>query len=205
MSAGEKLRAGLTEIGLELDGGVQQKLLAYLALMRKWNKTYNLTAISDENEMVIHHLLDSLAVLPYLWSGKWLDVGCGAGVPGAILAIARPEWGFTLLDSNRKKTSFVQQAAIELDIPNVEIHTGRVEDWGTSERFDGIISRAFADLGKFTQLTEHLLAEGGRWVAMKGRLEEELPQGCKVVRRIPIQVPGLNAVRSLVIAEKIRE
>ena len=205
MSAEAKLQIGLAEIGLELDRGVQQKLLAYLALMRKWNKTYNLTAISDENEMVIHHLLDSLAVLPYLWSGKWLDVGCGAGVPGAILAIARPEWEFTLLDSNSKKTSFVQQAAIELGVPNIKVHTGRVENWGTSERFDGIISRAFADFGKFTQLTEHLLLEQGRWAAMKGRLEEELPQGCKVVRQIPIHVPGLNAVRSLVIAAKIRE
>ncbi|MDP2761857.1 MAG: 16S rRNA (guanine(527)-N(7))-methyltransferase RsmG [Sideroxyarcus sp.] len=205
MSAEAKLRAGLTEIGLELDRGAQQKMLAYLALMRKWNKTYNLTAISDENEMVIHHLLDSLAVLPHLWGGKWLDVGCGAGVPGAILAIARPEWGFTLLDSNSKKTSFVQQAAIELDISNIEVHTGRVEDWGTADRFDGIISRAFAELGRFTQLTKHLLAEGGRWAAMKGRLEDELPQGCKVLQRIPIHVPGLNAVRSLVIAAKIRE
>ena len=205
MSAAKVLRSGLAEIGLELDSGTQQKLLAYLALMRKWNRTYNLTAISDENEMVIHHVLDSLAVLPHLWSGKWLDVGCGAGVPGAILAIARPGWRFTLLDSNSKKTSFVQQAAIELGLSNVTVYTGRVEDWGTSDRFDGIISRAFADLGKFTQLTEHLLAEEGRWVAMKGKLEDELPQRLKVVGRIPIHVPGLNAVRSLVIAAKIRE
>jgi len=205
MSAERVLRSGLAEIGLELDGGAQQKLLAYLALMRKWNRTYNLTAISDENEMVIHHLLDSLAVLPHLWSGKWLDVGCGAGVPGALLAIARPEWKFTLLDSNSKKTSFVQQAAIELGISNVMVYTGRVEDWDTSDRFDGIIARAFADVGKFTQLTEHLVAEAGRWVAMKGKLEDELPQGRKVVGRIPIRVPGLNAVRSLVIAAKIRE
>ena len=117
MSAERILRSGLAEIGLELDSGTRQKLLAYLALMRKWNRTYNLTAVSDENEMVIHHLLDSLAVLPHLWSGKWLDVGCGAGVPGAILAIARPGWRFTLLDSNSKKTSFVQQAAIEWACP----------------------------------------------------------------------------------------
>ena len=158
MSAAKVLRSGLAEIGLELDSGTQQKLLAYLALMRKWNRTYNLTAISNENAMVIHHLLDSLAVLPHLWSGKWLDVGCGAGVPGAILAIARPGWRFTLLDSNSKKTSFVQQAAIELGLSNVAVYTGRVEDWDTSDRFDGIISRAFADLRKFTQLTEHLLA-----------------------------------------------
>jgi len=205
MSTKVILQAGLSNIGLELGAESQQKLLAYLALMRKWNKTYNLTAISDENEMVIHHLLDSLAVLPYLWGGKWLDVGCGAGVPGVILAIAKPEWGFTLLDSNRKKTSFVQQAAIELDITNVQVHTGRVEDWATSERFDGIISRAFADLGKFTQLTEHLLAKGGRWAAMKGRLEDELPQGYKVVRRIPIHVPKLSAARSLIIVAKLGE
>ncbi|MFA5370417.1 MAG: 16S rRNA (guanine(527)-N(7))-methyltransferase RsmG [Sideroxydans sp.] len=205
MSAEAILRKGLAEIGLELDADTQRKLLAYLVLMRKWNKTYNLTAISDENEMVVHHLLDALGVLPYLWSGRWLDVGCGAGVPGAILAIAKPEWGFTLLDSNRKKTSFVQQAVIELDISNVKVHTGRVEDWETPDRFDGIISRAFADLGKFIQLTEHLLAERGCWAAMKGRLEDGLPQDCKVVRRIQIHVPGLSAARSLVIVAKLGE
>lgn len=205
MNAEGLLQAGLSSIGLELDAAPQQKLLAYLGLMRKWNKTFNLTAINDENEMVIHHLLDSLAVLPYLWRGKWLDVGCGAGVPGVIFAIARPEWDFTLLDSNRKKISFVQQAIIELGIANAQVHTGRAEDWATAERFDGIISRAFADLGKFTQLTGHLLAKGGCWAAMKGRLEEDLPQGCKVVRRIPIHVPGLNAARSLVIVAKSGE
>lgn len=202
MSAANTLHSGLAEIGLGLDGQTQEKMLAYLALMRKWNNTYNLTAIADENKMVIHHLLDSLAVLPYLWAGKWLDVGCGAGVPGAILAMARPEWDFTLLDSNRKKTSFVQQAVIELKLPNVRVHTGRVEDWKTTERFDGIISRAFADFGKITRLTAHLLAENGRWAAMKGRLGNDLLGACRVEQQVAIQVPGLNAARSLVIAAK---
>lgn len=202
MSAANTLHSGLAEIGLKLDGSTQEKMLAYLALMRKWNNAYNLTAITDENEMVIYHLLDSLAVLPYLWAGKWLDVGCGAGVPGAILAMARPEWDFTLLDSNSKKTSFVQQAVIELKLPNVRVHTGRVEDWKTAERFDGIISRAFADFDKITRLTAHLLAENGRWAAMKGRLGNDLPGACRVEQQVTIHVPGLNAARSLIIAAK---
>lgn len=205
MSAAETLHSGAEKIGLKLDFDTQQKMLAYLALMRKWNKTYNLTAFSEERDMVIHHLLDSLAVLPYLWEGKWLDVGCGAGVPGAILAIARPDWQFTLLDSNSKKTSFVQQAAIELDLSNIKVHSGRVEDWHTAERFDGIISRAFAELEKFTSLTGHLLAAEGRWAAMKGKLEEKMPLGCRIEQTIQIHVPGLGADRSLVIAAKKRE
>lgn len=204
MSAETTLRVGLRELELVLAEEAQQKILAYLALMQKWNKTYNLTAISDTEEMVVHHVLDSLAVLPYLWAGKWLDVGCGAGIPGAILAIAKPEWEFTLLDSNRKKTSFVQQAVIELDIKNVRVFAGRVEKWGKSERFDGIIARAFTDLDTFTRLTWHLLGEKGYWVAMKGRLEEEPPPGCEIVKRAQIHVPKLDAVRSLVIMMKAK-
>ncbi len=200
------LRAGLSVLGQELEADLQQKLLAYLALMQKWNKTYNLTAVSDENGMVTHHLLDSMAVLPHLWPGSWLDVGCGAGIPGVILAIARPQWQFTLLDSNSKKTGFVQQAVIELGLRNIRVHTGRVEEWRPAEKFDGIISRAFSDTGKFICLTQHLLTENGRWAAMKGRLENEpTPLGYVVERKIPLQVPGLNAVRSLVIAAKTRE
>lgn len=199
------LKSGLAEIGLELDEVLQQKMLAYLALIRRWNKTYNLTAITAEDKMVAYHLLDSLAVLPYLWAGKWLDVGCGAGIPGAILALARPDWTFVLLDSNSKKTSFVQQAAIELKIPNISVHTGRVEEWRTTERFDGIISRAFADPGKFMQLTKHLLAEDGRWAAMMGKLKGDFSQEGKEERRVQLHVPGLEAERSLVVAAKKRE
>jgi 16S rRNA (guanine527-N7)-methyltransferase len=153
--------------------------------------------------MVSHHLLDSLAVMTHLWPGRWLDVGCGAGLPGMVLAIAQPDWQFSLLDSNSKKTSFVQQAIIELGLPNVSVHCARVEEWQPQERFDGIISRAFAELSNFLRSTRHLITEHGRWVAMKGLPEQELegvPDGCRVERVIPLRVPGLQAARSLVIA-----
>lgn len=194
------LIAGAAELGVELNADAQSKLLQYMALMRKWNKVYNLTAISSGPEMVIYHLLDSLAVLPHLWAGKWLDVGCGGGVPGIVLAIMRPDWDFTLLDSNSKKTGFVQQATIQLDLKNVHVHTGRVEEFREKAQFDGIISRAFTELGNFFSLTEGLLAPKGRWAAMKGKMEEEMPVQYRIDRIITLHVPGLDASRSLVIA-----
>ena len=202
MSLAEELQRGVAQLGIALGADGQGKLLDYLALLRKWNKVYNLTAIRDPQQMVSNHLLDSLAVMPYLWEGRWLDVGCGAGLPGLVLAVAQPGWQFTLLDSNSKKTSFVQQAIIELGLGNVSVHCARVEEWQPAERFDGIISRAFSDLGDFLRRTRHLLAPHGRWAAMKGAPQQELagvPDGCRVERVIPLQVPGLHAARSLVI------
>lgn len=203
MSTGEALQRGIAQLGIELSAEAQQKLLDYLALLHKWNKVYNLTAIRDPQQMVSHHLLDSLAVMPYLWSGRWLDVGCGAGLPGIVLAVVQPDWQFTLLDSNSKKTSFVQQAIIELGLQNASVYCARVEEWQPAERFDGIISRAFTQLGDFLRITRHLAAPHGKWAAMKGAPEHELadlPDGCLVERVIPLQVPGLHAARSLVIA-----
>lgn len=204
MKEGTQLRSGIAELGLNLGDETQAKLLAYLALLHKWNKVYNLTAIRDKDEMVSHHLLDSLAVLPHLWAGRWLDVGCGGGMPGLVLAIAEPDWEFTLLDSNTKKTSFVQQAVIELGLNNVSVHSGRVEQWTPDYKFEGIISRAFAELGDFFTVTKHLLASNGHWAAMKGQPEQEMgaiPAGYEIERVIPLSVPGLKAVRSLVIAK----
>ena len=189
-------------MGVEVTPEVQQKLLSYLALLQKWNKVYNLTAIRQPEQMVSHHLLDSLAVLPHLWPGQWLDVGCGAGLPGVVLALMRPEWAFTLLDSNSKKTSFMQQAIIELGLRNVSVCCARVEGWQTGQYFDGIISRAFAETADFVTQTHHLLAQEGRWVAMKGMPDEELkrlPTDIRVERIIQLQVPGLDAARCLVI------
>jgi len=203
MSLAEELQRGIAQLGITLGTDAQAKLLDYLALLHKWNRTYNLTAIHDPQQMVSHHLLDSLAVMPHLWAGRWLDVGCGAGLPGLVLAIAQPDWNFTLLDSNSKKTSFVQQAIIELDLHNVSVYCARVEEWQAMERFDGIISRAFSELGAFLRCTRHLLAPHGHWAAMKGVPQQELagvPEGCRVERVISIQVPGLHAARSLVIA-----
>lgn len=208
-ASSEKFQHGLAQLGIELSKESQAKLLDYLALLHKWNKIYNLTAIRDPQQMVSNHLLDSLATLPYLWKGRWLDVGCGAGLPGLVLAVARPDWQVVLLDSNSKKTGFVQQAIIELDLQNASVHCARVEQWQPpawpdgAKGFDGIISRAFTDLGDFLRVTRHLMAEQGCWAAMKGAPEQELagiPEGCRIERIIPLQVPGLDAARSLVIA-----
>lgn len=202
MSLDAALASGVTQLGLTVAPETQKKMLRYLSLLQKWNKVYSLTAIREPQQMVSHHLLDSLAVLPHLWPGRWLDVGCGAGLPGLVLALARPDWAFTLLDSNSKKTSFVQQAVIELDMSNVTVRCERVEAWHPSQKFDGIISRAFASLADFTGLTRHLLSDRGGWVAMKGLPEREmevLPTGVMAERVVPLQVPGLDAARCLVI------
>jgi 16S rRNA (guanine527-N7)-methyltransferase len=203
MNLAEELQHGIAQLGIALNVKTQNKLLDYLALLHKWNKVYNLTAIRDPQQMVSHHLLDSLAVIKHLWPGRWLDVGCGAGLPGVVLAIAQPDWRITMLDSNSKKTSFVQQAIIELELPNASVHCARAEEWQPAECFDGIISRAYAELGDFLRSTRHLIAEHGRWAAMKGSPEQELagiPGGCRVDRVIRLQVPGLHAARSLIIA-----
>ncbi|HUX91674.1 MAG TPA: 16S rRNA (guanine(527)-N(7))-methyltransferase RsmG [Gallionellaceae bacterium] len=202
MSLAQELARGVAELGLEISPETQQMLLDYLALLQKWNKVYNLTAIRNAEQMISHHLLDSLAVLPHLWPGRWLDVGCGAGLPGLVLAIVRPDWQFTLIDSNSKKTSFVQQAVIELGLHNVTVCCARVEELNADEKFDGIISRAFAETADFVTLTRHLLADKGRWAAMKGAPEQELqhlPGDVVVERVIPLTVSGLDAARCLVL------
>jgi 16S rRNA (guanine527-N7)-methyltransferase len=202
MKLAQELAAGIAQMGLDVTAQQQEKLLEYLALLHKWNKVYNLTAIREPEQMVSNHLLDSLAVLPYLWPRRWLDVGSGGGLPGIVLAVMRPEWSFTLLDSNSKKTGFVQQAAIELGLRNVDVRCERVERWQPEQKFDGIISRAFAEAAEFVELTRHLLAEGGRWAAMKGVPEQELvrlPEGIKVEKVVTLHVPKLEAARSLVV------
>lgn len=204
MNPEQVLMRGSAQLGVKLAPETQQKMLDFLALLQKWNKVYNLTAVRDPKQMVSSHLLDSLAVLPHLWPGRWLDVGCGAGLPGLVLALVRPEWAFTLLDSNSKKTSFVQQAAIELGLRNVSVYCARVESWQTEDKFDGIISRAFASITDFIALTHHLLAEEGRWAAMKGARGQELeqlPANIVIERVIPLQVPDVDAERCLVIVK----
>jgi 16S rRNA (guanine527-N7)-methyltransferase len=206
MSLAQELARGVAQLGLEISPETQQMLLDYLVLMQKWNKVYNLTAIRNTEQMISHHLLDSLAVLPHLWSGRWLDVGCGAGLPGLVLAIVRPDWQFTLIDSNSKKTSFVQQAVIELGLHNVTVCGARVEELKSDDKFDGIISRAFAETADFVTLTRHLLADKGRWAAMKGAPEQELqhlPGDVVVERIIPLEVSGLDAARCLVLLKAI--
>ena len=202
MSLAQELEKGIRDQGLDVGEDKQQKLLSFVGLLQKWNKVYNLTAIRNPEQMISHHLLDSLAVLPHMWAGRWLDVGCGAGLPGLVIAIARPDWPMTLIDSNSKKTSFVQQVIIELDLQNVKVKCVRVEDMKADEKFDGIISRAFAETADFVELTRHLMAEHGRWAAMKGAPEQELerlPGDIVVERIIPLMVSGLDAARCLVL------
>jgi 16S rRNA (guanine527-N7)-methyltransferase len=182
---------------------MQQRLLDYIALIGKWNRTYNLTAIREPEKMVSHHLLDSLAVAPHLHARRLLDVGSGAGLPGIPLALANPDMQVTLLDSNPKKAAFLNQAVIELKLQNTEVCGERVESWQTQNKFDAIISRAFSDMGEFVSITRHLLAPGGVYAAMKGLHPYEeidkLPPDCKVLQVLPLAVPGLDGARHLVL------
>ncbi len=202
MSQAKELTLGITQLGLSVAPEAQQKLLQYLELLYKWNQVYNLTAIRQPEQMVSGHLLDSLAVVPHMWPGCWLDVGCGAGLPGLVLAMACPQWTFTLIDSNSKKTSFVQQAKMELELNNVSVHCGRVESWQAGVKFDGIISRAFTNTAGFVGLTRHLLAQGGGWIAMKAAPKaaelEQLPHDVSVIGVVPLEVPGVVAARCLI-------
>lgn len=202
MSQAKELTLGIAQLGLSVAPEAQQKLLQYLELLYKWNRVYNLTAIRQPEQMVSGHLLDSLAVVPHMWPGHWLDVGCGAGLPGLVLAMACPQWTFTLIDSNSKKTSFVQQAKMELGLNNVSVHCGRVESWQAGVKFDGIISRAFTNTAGFVGLTRHLLAQGGGWIAMKAAPKaaelEQLPHDVSVIGVVPLEVPGVVAARCLI-------
>ncbi len=202
----DTLHAGVTALGLNLSAEQEQKLLAYVALIAKWNKVYNLTAVREPEAMVTQHLLDSLAVLPHLGAAKSLvDVGAGAGLPGIPLAIARPDLQVTLSDSNHKKTTFMQQACVELGLTNAKVVCERVERVQLPEKADAVISRAFSDLKEFARLAAHLLAPGGRLLAMKGVYPHEelaqLPANIKAERVIPLTVPGLDANRHLVVME----
>lgn len=203
MSTADQLKRGLIALGLTLEREIQQRLLDYIALIEKWNRVYNLTAIREPEKMVSHHLLDSLAVAPHLHVKSLLDVGSGAGLPGIPLALAKPDTHVTLLDSNHKKTAFLNQAVMQLQLKNAEVYGERVESWQTQNRFDVIISRAFADIGEFVRVTRHLLAPGGRFAAMKGLHPYEeidkLPPDCKVHQVLPLAIPSVEGARHLVL------
>lgn len=197
------LAEGIETLGIGLSSAQAARLEAYLDLLGKWNRVYNLTAIRDRAQMVTHHLLDSLAVVPHLLGPRVLDVGSGAGLPGIPVAIARPDLDVTLLDANHKKAAFLNQAAAELRLANVHVAAARVESWDTAQRFETIVSRAFADLGEFATVAGRLLAEGGCLAAMKGvhpfEEIERLPGAYAVREVIRLQVPGLDAERHLVV------
>jgi 16S rRNA (guanine527-N7)-methyltransferase len=207
MSSAPELARELAVPGLALTGAQTATLDRYLDLLEKWNRVYNLTAIRDRSRMVTHHLLDSLAVLPHLRGPHVLDVGSGAGLPGIPIAIAGPSLRVTLLESNHKKSAFLTQAVAELQLANAAVVTERVEAWQTDQRFDTIVSRAFAELGEFVTLSGRLLAPGGILAAMKGvhpfEEIERLPQGFAVQQVIPLHVPGLDAERHLVLVRRV--
>ena len=208
MTLAGALAEGIAALGLNVDQAAQTKLLAFVALLEKWNQTYNLTAIREPGRVLTHHLLDALATLPHLPQRRALrliDVGSGAGLPGIPLAIARPDWSVTLLDSNRKKVAFLRQAAAELRLASVVVAAARVEDYAPEIPFDVAISRAFASLPRFVAAARHLVGAGGRLVALKGAYPHEelasLPPGLHLAAAQTLEVPGLNEMRHIVIVQ----
>ncbi|THB64691.1 MAG: 16S rRNA (guanine(527)-N(7))-methyltransferase RsmG [Gammaproteobacteria bacterium] len=197
-----EFEARLAEFDLDANRANWQKQMAFIELLQKWNKAYNLTAIRDPQQMIILHILDSLAVYPHLQGDNILDVGAGAGIPGIPLALCYPDKKFTLLDGNGKKTRFIQQAKIELGLSNVEVIHGRVEACSVENKFDCIISRAFATIATFITLSKGLLINGGQFLAMKGcDPDKEIAEidddfFCQEV--VSLAVPGLDAERNLV-------
>lgn len=179
-------------------------MVAFLQLLNKWNKVYNLSAIREIDKMVELHILDSLSVLPYLEGKRIIDIGTGAGLPGIPLALASPDQQFVLLDSNGKKTRFIQQAVIELGVENIEVVTSRIEEFHPEQMFDTIISRAFASLSDMLVGSAHLMKRETLMLAMKGRLNEEelgeLPPVLRVENIVSLNVPGINADRHLICA-----
>jgi len=207
MSSADQLAGGVAALGFALPEGAQEKLLAYLGLLLKWNRTYNLTAVRDEADMVTHHLLDSLAVAPHLGAARTLaDVGSGAGLPGLALAMARPELKVVSVEAVQKKAAFQQQAKIQLGLANVEVRPERIEALPDGLAFDAVISRAFSSIADFVRLAGRLAAPQGRLLAMKGVFPADeiaaVPAGWRVAASPSIVVPGLKAQRHLIILER---
>ncbi|MCC6074503.1 16S rRNA (guanine(527)-N(7))-methyltransferase RsmG [Pseudomonas sp. GCM10022188] len=203
-----ELARGAAELGIELTAQQQEQLLAYLALLIKWNQAYNLTAVRNPDEMVSRHLLDSLSIVPFVAAAgdNWLDVGSGGGMPGIPLAILFPERRFTTLDSNGKKTRFQTQVKLELQLGNLEVVHSRVENFRPVQPFSGIVSRAFSSLADFATWTRHLGDQGTRWLAMKGQYPHDelvaLPADFAVEADHLLQVPGCQGQRHLLILRR---
>ena len=206
-----QLEEGARGLSLQLSDEQLQKLIEYLSLMVKWNAVYNLTAVRDPEQMVVQHLLDSLAAVTAFEGAEFvLDVGAGGGLPGIVLAIwasqAQPALRLTMIDTVHKKTAFLTQVKAELGLSNVQVQTGRVEQWKAPQLFDVITSRAFAELNDFVTWSQHLLKEGGQFIALKGVAPNEevarLPAGWQVSEVRALHVPSLHAERHLVFIER---
>jgi len=202
----EELALGARELGVELTAGQQHQLLAYLALLIKWNKAYNLTAVRDPDEMVSRHLLDSLSIMSFIDGERWLDVGSGGGMPGIPMAILFPGTRVTVLDSNGKKTRFLTQVKLELKLDNLEVIHSRAEAFTPEQPFNGIISRAFSSLEDFTQWTRHMGNDQTHWLAMKGLHPADelvaLPADFRLDSAQALAVPGCQGQRHLLILRR---
>jgi 16S rRNA (guanine527-N7)-methyltransferase len=200
-----KLSRLLAEAGISLSDQQQQQLVAYVEMLHKWNKAYNLTSVRDPNEMLMRHILDSIVVAPHLQGTRFIDVGTGPGLPGIPLSIVRPESHFTLLDSLGKRVRFLRQVQHELKLTNIEPVQSRVEDFPAEPPFDGVISRAFASLNDMVSWCHHLPGDAGRFYALKGQLPEDeialLPAGLAVESIVELKVPHLEGERHLVIVK----
>lgn len=200
-----KLSRLLAEAGISLSDQQQQQLVAYVEMLHKWNKAYNLTSVRDPNEMLVRHILDSIVVAPHLQGTRFIDVGTGPGLPGIPLSIVRPESHFTLLDSLGKRVRFLRQVQHELKLTNIEPVQSRVEDFPAEPPFDGVISRAFASLNDMVSWCHHLPGDTGRFYALKGQLPEDeialLPAGLVVESIVELKVPHLEGERHLVIVK----
>ncbi len=196
MDAPARLDWGLERLGLSLSGAVREELLAYVALLARWNRAFNLTAVRELEAMVSRHILDSLTLVPYVYGDTLLDVGTGAGLPGMVVAVARPGLAVTLLDASAKKTRFCRQAAAELGLRNVTVVQRRVEDFRPPAGFDTVASRAFRDQQRFLAACLGLVARGGRLVAMAGRRADGWQGTVHAVA-----VPGVVGARHIVVVE----
>ena len=196
------LQQGCRALGVAQDPSLQDRLLQYLELLVKWNRSYNLTAVRDPAQMVTRHLLDSLAIAPYLCGQRLIDVGTGGGLPGVPMAILFPEREFHLLDSNGKKTRFLFQVKTALGLDNMTVHQARVESFQCEPEFDVVLSRAFASLEDMVSGCRHLLADDGHFLAMKGAYPGEelaaVEQWCSIEGVYELTVPGLHEQRHLV-------
>ena len=198
-----KLSRLLEQAGISLTDHQKNQLVAYVDMLNKWNKAYNLTSVRDPNEMLIRHILDSIVVAPHLRGEHFIDVGTGPGLPGIPLSIVRPECHFTLLDSLGKRVRFLRQVQHELKLENIEPVQSRVEAFPSEPPFDGVISRAFASLNDMVSWCKHLPAQDGRFYALKGLVPDDeiaqLPAGYSVESIAKLQVPQLDGERHLVV------
>lgn len=202
------LETGLEKMGLKTGEALPERapaqLIEYLELLVKWNKAFNLTAVRDPVEMVSKHLLDSLAVLPYIGEGLIADVGSGAGLPGIPLALARPQTKFVLIDSNGKKTRFLKQVKMNLQLDNVEVVNQRVEDYQPALYFDAVIARAYADTRLILESTAHLHKIGTRILVMQGKLDTAIDEPGYVLKQAhTLDIYGLDAERHLLEITKV--